>query len=110
VSPTLTVICGELMHAYRRLSTRREGYFLARNKQTRIPEAWTLFGPYEPHRKGPRGNGPSRQINKLAHHGPLQKSPNPVEVLAGAISWGFKSPSPHHILNGLADLALTLFS
>ena len=24
-----------------------------------------------------------------------------VEVLAGAISWGFKSPSPHHILKGL---------
>ncbi len=22
---------------------------------------------------------------------------NPLEVLAGAISWGFKSPSPHHI-------------
>ena len=29
---------------------------------------------------------------------------NPVkyfEVLAGAISWGFKSPSPHHILKDL---------
>jgi hypothetical protein len=25
-----------------------------------------------------------------------------VEVLAGAISWGFKSPSPHHILKELA--------
>ena len=25
-------------------------------------------------------------------------APNQLEVLAGAISWGFKSPSPHQLL------------
>jgi hypothetical protein len=38
---------------------------------------------------------------------------NPVkyfEVLAGAISWGFKSPSPHQILKDLAITGWTLFS
>ena len=44
---------------------------------------------------------------------PKETGQNPVkyfEVLAGAISWGFKSPSPHHILNGLAVSRLTLFT
>jgi hypothetical protein len=31
-------------------------------------------------------------------------------VLAGAISWGFKSPSPHHILKDLSVFVWTLFS
>ena len=38
---------------------------------------------------------------------------NPVkyfEVLAGAISWGFKSPSPHQILKDLPITSWTLFS
>ena len=37
-------------------------------------------------------------------------SVNWLEVLAGAISWGFKSPSPHHILNGLSVLSLPQFT
>ncbi len=32
---------------------------------------WTLFGPYAPNRCGPRGNGPSRQINDLRRWKPL---------------------------------------
>lgn len=33
---------------------------------------------------------------------PLQNTRNALAVLAGAIPWGFKSPSPHHIFTNLA--------
>jgi hypothetical protein len=35
---------------------------------------------------------------------------NALEVLAGAISRGFKSPSPHNILKGLLVFVWTLFT
>ena len=61
--------------------------------------AWTLFGPYVPGRRGPQGNGLQRKISHLELSGARQHARNQLEVLAGAISWGFKSPSPHHILS-----------
>jgi hypothetical protein len=36
--------------------------------------------------------GPQPGINRLAFTGPLQNNRNALEVLAGAISWRFKSP------------------
>jgi len=53
------------------------------------------------HRAGPRGAGPQWRINGLERPRPLQNARYPLEVLAGAISWGFKSPSPHHNFNNL---------
>ena len=41
-------------------------------------------------------NGPERKIRNLASSGTPQNARNQLEVLAGAISWGFKSPSPNH--------------
>jgi hypothetical protein len=58
---------------------------------------WTLFGPYAPGRTGPLGAGLERRINNLKRGRPLQTNQNQLEVLAGAIPWGFKSLSPHHI-------------
>ena len=54
---------------------------------------WTLFGPYPSARMGPRGTGRLRRINALHDGKPLATSANALEVLAGAISWGFKSLS-----------------
>ena len=71
---------------------------------------WTLFGPYTVVRWGPLENGLPREISNFGWHGTPENPPVQLEVLAGAISWGFKSPSPHHILNELAALALTLFT
>jgi len=51
---------------------------------------------------GPLGNGPTWKINDLGALGTLPNPGDLLEVLAGAISWGFKSPSSHHILEGLA--------
>jgi hypothetical protein len=48
------------------------------------------------HRAGPRGAGPQWRIKALERPRPLQNARFQLEVLAGAISWGFKSPSPHH--------------
>ena len=59
---------------------------------------WTLSGPYASGRSRPLWNGRSRRIKHLARSGPLRNARNALEVLAGAISWGFKSPSPHHRL------------
>jgi hypothetical protein len=56
---------------------------------------WTLFGPYALDRWRPHGNGPKHKISDLARLGTRQDARNQLEVLAGAISWGFKSPSPH---------------
>ena len=53
---------------------------------------WTLFGPYARDRMGPLGNGPTWNINSLRRLGSLSPAGNLLEVLAGAISWGFKSP------------------
>ena len=53
----------------------------------------TLFGPYARARRGPLRTGPSRQINSLGRSGPPRNVLGALEVLAGAISWGFKSPS-----------------
>jgi len=40
----------------------------------------------------------SPMVNQaLRYCGPDETARNPLEVLAGAISWGFKSPSPHQI-------------
>jgi hypothetical protein len=67
---------------------------------------WTLCAG----RRGPLGNGLSYEINKLHRSGTLETAAVQLEVVAGAISWGFKSPSPHHILNGLTIFGLTLFT
>jgi hypothetical protein len=72
------------------------------------PLRWTLFGPYDGGQPGPRGNGPAREINDLWGCGTSQNAQNQLEVLAGATSWGFKSPSPHHILNDLSVFVRTL--
>ena len=50
---------------------------------------------------GPLGNGRRRKTNGLHRLEPLLTDQNELEVLAGAISWGFKSPSPHPILKDL---------
>jgi hypothetical protein len=57
----------------------------------------TLFGPYAAERCGPRGNGPQHEITNLARSGTPRDAQDQLEVLAGAISWGFKSPlsAPH---------------
>jgi hypothetical protein len=68
------------------------------------------FGPYAPVRLGPLGNGHQQGINVLHRLKRLPTAQNALEVLAGAISWGFKSPSPHQILEGLRVLVWTLFS
>jgi hypothetical protein len=77
---------------------------------TSVRAPWTLFGPYAPDRQGPPRTGPSRQINNLGGAGPSRTASNQLEVLAGAISWGFKSPSPHQILKDLPITSRTLFS
>jgi hypothetical protein len=63
-----------------------------------LPLFWTLFGPYAPDLSRPRGNGPRRQINDFGRWRALRTVSNPLEVLAGAISWRFKSSRPHHLL------------
>jgi len=64
------------------------------------------FGPYldltQGERMRPPGNGPASKISSLRRPETLSSAGNLLEVLAGAISWGFKSPSPHHILSDLA--------
>ena len=56
----------------------------------------TLFGPYAAARPGPPDTGPSRKIKSLDALACLGRLIIQLEVLAGAIPWGFKSPSPHH--------------
>src|SRR4051794_36496732 len=76
-------------------------------KQVRDPRSlsiWTLFGPYALGRPGPLWNGRSRRISNLGPSGPTQPARNQLEVLAGAISWGFKSPSPHHFKGRCSEL------
>jgi len=63
------------------------------------PVYWTLFGPYARYRQGPRRTGLIRRINDLRINRLAGTREKPLEVLAGAISWGFKSPSPHHFQN-----------
>jgi hypothetical protein len=60
-----------------------------------VRSRWTLFGPYASSRWRPLGNGPTRNIINLGRSGTPRNARNQLEVLAGAISWGFKSPSPH---------------
>src|ERR1017187_134957 len=58
---------------------------------------WTLCPP-------PIQAARARSVTKnqmFSRYRPLQNTRNTLEVLAGAISWGFKSPSPHHIINRL---------
>jgi hypothetical protein len=53
---------------------------------------WTLCPP-------PIQAARARSVTKnqmFSRYRPLQNTRNTLEVLAGAISWGFKSPSPHH--------------
>ena len=74
---------------------------------------WTLFGPYASGPCAPQGTGPQRRINSLERCRPLQTTPNQLEVLAGAIPWGFKSPSPHQInqyLNAARTLSFTCYA
>jgi hypothetical protein len=53
------------------------------------------FGPYldltRPAALDRRGNVSGRRFNDLARRGPPVNTKNAFEVLAGAISWGFKS-------------------
>jgi hypothetical protein len=45
-----------------------------------------------------QGHLGSRRINQVTVKGTLGNLVKCLEVLAGAIPWGFKSPSPHQIL------------
>ena len=60
--------------------------------------------------QGPLGNGHHRRINGLRRVELLPTARNALEVLAGAISWGFKSPSPHHIKSRCIHLIQWLLS
>jgi len=72
------------------------------------PDNLVTTKPEERHRRLQRFcNGPAeirgkttkpacRNLNDLRRREPQQNSVKCFEVLAGAISWGFKSPSPHH--------------
>ena len=42
------------------------------------------------------GQRSARRINEMRFEGTPRNRVKYLEVLAGAISWGFKSPSPHH--------------
>ena len=64
---------------------------------------WTLFGPYAPDRVGPRGNGPFRPISGLGRCGPPRTARNPLQVLALAREWRFKSSHPHQIKQSVRE-------
>ena len=42
---------------------------------------WTLFGPYDLGRRGPRGTGPSRTINVLGCEWPVENGLDQIQVL-----------------------------
>jgi len=61
------------------------------------------------------GNRSSSKTNQMRFRDTPGNRVKYLEVLAGAISWGFKSPSPHHRISSLertlafAGLAMCLF-
>jgi len=79
----------------KRPSPARSSAIAPRKTSRRHSLFWTLFGPYAGGRCGPRGNGAGREIRSLGRHATPADVENQLEVLAGAIPWGFKSPSTH---------------
>jgi hypothetical protein len=101
---------GTLLSICHRLGVLRRSRPLARIFEVAVRGVWWMrdaFGPYldltDGIAWGRKGTVPNE--NQLfTRSRPLPNALNPLEVLAGAISCGFKSRSPHHILNWVSCL------